>query len=312
MSAALIRARTNTGHAINDAVDVVADEQAAVGRDRRHGRGAGLPRKGETMKTHQRSPRTAPFAGPSRAAFPSARHGRKIGFTLIELLVVVAIIALLVTILMPSLDRAKELARRVVCAANLRGVGLGHHLYAEDWDESFAPGPPTAYNGSGGCLRNIYYWQANPGIAHHLGTGILLREGFFARPEALYCPSWTDKSVTPGGSRGWPVDGDLSAVNEVCSPYHYRSAICGNGEDPFTSSLPGRAARVTDPPSWAVVADGFCSQLVDKHHKEGYQVLFVDAHVAFRPDPDREIVDLTKTAQYRRQELVWQDYFDER
>ena len=53
-------------------------------------------------------------------------------FTLIELLVVIAIIALLVSILLPSLTMAKELARRVVCATNLRSLGLTYQLYAEE------------------------------------------------------------------------------------------------------------------------------------------------------------------------------------
>lgn len=63
------------------------------------------------------------------------------GFTLIELLVVVAIIALLISILLPSLARARELAKRAVCRANMRGVGQASYIYANDYEESF----PVAY-----------------------------------------------------------------------------------------------------------------------------------------------------------------------
>ena len=54
------------------------------------------------------------------------------GFTLIELLVVVAIIALLVSILLPAVGRCRELARRVHCAANLHGIEVGLILYRQE------------------------------------------------------------------------------------------------------------------------------------------------------------------------------------
>jgi prepilin-type N-terminal cleavage/methylation domain-containing protein len=57
---------------------------------------------------------------------------RRKGFTLIELLVVVAIIALLISILLPSLSRARELAKRTVCGSNMSGVGKALMIYAND------------------------------------------------------------------------------------------------------------------------------------------------------------------------------------
>ncbi len=54
------------------------------------------------------------------------------GFTLIELLVVIAVIALLMAILLPALNRAKESARRVVCSSQIKQVGTAILAYASD------------------------------------------------------------------------------------------------------------------------------------------------------------------------------------
>ena len=58
--------------------------------------------------------------------------GHRHGFTLIELLVVIAIIALLLSILIPSLSRARQAAKAVVCGSNMRGIMQALYLYAGD------------------------------------------------------------------------------------------------------------------------------------------------------------------------------------
>jgi prepilin-type N-terminal cleavage/methylation domain-containing protein/prepilin-type processing-associated H-X9-DG protein len=60
------------------------------------------------------------------------------GFTLIELLVVIAIIAILAAILFPVFARARENARRASCQSNMKQLGLGMIMYAQDYDEKFA------------------------------------------------------------------------------------------------------------------------------------------------------------------------------
>ena len=81
---------------------------------------------------------------------------KKKGFTLVELLVVIAIIALLMGILMPALARVRQIAFRMICGTNLKGMGTAMLIYANDYeDELPRAGGPTTQQG------NLKDWLAD-------------------------------------------------------------------------------------------------------------------------------------------------------
>jgi prepilin-type N-terminal cleavage/methylation domain-containing protein/prepilin-type processing-associated H-X9-DG protein len=94
---------------------------------------------------------------------------RKRAFTLIELLVVIAIIALLISILLPSLSRARELSKRLVCASNIKGVGTSAKIYANDnYEKWMVPAFKRGAIDNGG----IEYTNANNGVGGLGQTGM--------------------------------------------------------------------------------------------------------------------------------------------
>ncbi|HZL37972.1 MAG TPA: DUF1559 domain-containing protein [Tepidisphaeraceae bacterium] len=104
--------------------------------------------------------------GRSRGAPAYAR-----AFTLVELLVVIGIIAVLISLLMPALNRARENAKQVKCASNLRQLGLAMQMYANDNHDWF---PFSASRGAGHQAEDWIWWQTGQdldqsAIAKYLG-----------------------------------------------------------------------------------------------------------------------------------------------
>ena len=133
-------------------------------------------------------------------------HKRK-GFTLIELLVVIAIIAILMAILLPALNRAKEQGKRAVCLFNLKQLTFAWLLYADDYDDRIVNG--EAYNGGDGTCplptsgihARELWWTGDDCHTDYMSGGKLpedvqiqaIRRGAlftYCKDEALYrCPT---------------------------------------------------------------------------------------------------------------------------
>lgn len=115
-------------------------------------------------------------------------------FTLIELLVVIAIIAVLASLLLPALGRAREMGRRAVCKSNMRMIHIGAHTYAVDYDDRMPGGGNTTMLDADRNAGNIMFFARN-----YLNIRIRFGAKEYAEGEA--CPHATPPGTAPAGWR---------------------------------------------------------------------------------------------------------------
>jgi prepilin-type N-terminal cleavage/methylation domain-containing protein len=112
-------------------------------------------------------------------------------FTLIELLVVVAIIGVLISILLPALNMARENARRAVCLSQLRSIGQGFTSYAQD-NADFLPYNQNIFPE---CSGAVAWFNDSSGLPP-MNVGTAVYPKYVGNRQVFYCPSYERTYLT--------------------------------------------------------------------------------------------------------------------
>jgi prepilin-type N-terminal cleavage/methylation domain-containing protein len=150
---------------------------------------------------------------------------RRKAFTLVELLVVIAIIAVLLAVLLPSLQNAKGLAKRLQCSSRLKGLGSSMQPYCDAYDGmmpymSFVenlPAGPWKYQNSirAHFIYSVYRADMNPKQTWLL-LGCLFKGGYIDSGKLFYCPAtegWLEEYQSYSDPAPWGSNLDLQKPN---------------------------------------------------------------------------------------------------